>query len=153
MFLDCQSLFIRHTESKKCIAAANSTFKTDSWGDRYWAEMVNNCLDEYAQFLYLGDKPLLHNIKTGGTLGSYDSDSKYKKRVFVYRGKNINGKQFEKGDTIRLKQKSTRSLYFYDKDEKTCAQPNGNYIDAKKNGCNDASVQKFTFGKDCLDLT
>ena len=111
--------------------------------------MVNNCLDEYAQFRYLSNKPLLHNIKTGGSLASfYSASKKYKKRVFVYDGiKGTGGEKFENGDTIRLKQKPTRSLYFYDKDEQTCVQPKTKYIATKKNGCTDTSVQKFTFGK------
>ena len=109
--------------------------------------MVDNCLDVNAQFLFLRNKPILHNIKTGGALLSYYSLAKYNKRVLVYEGISTRAKEYENDDRNRLKQKPTRSLYFYDKREETCAQPNGKYIDAKKNGCNDANVQKFTFGK------
>ena len=147
MFLDCQSLFIRHTKSKKCIAAGTTFLDEKGYAVRYWAEMVDNCLDVNAQFRYLSNKSILHNIKTGGTLTSYYKLSKYNKRVFVYEGFKANAKEYENGDRVRLKQKPTRSLYFYDEREQTCAQPKGKYVDAKKNGCNDGSVQKFTFGK------
>ena len=35
----------------------------DANGRHYWAEMVDNCLDDSARFRYL-DTNLLHNIKT-----------------------------------------------------------------------------------------
>ena len=155
MFLGCQSLFIRHTESKKCIKAGKSfSFKDEKdYAVRYWAEMVDNCLDVYAQFRYLSNKPLLRNIETGGTLSSYYELSKYNKSVFVYDGINDIAIGYENDDRNNLKQKPTRSLYFDHKEERTCAQPNGKYVDAKQDGCTDASVQKFTFGKGMFNFS
>ena len=119
----------------------------DANGRHYWAEMVDNCLNDSARFRYL-DTNLLHNIKTGGTLASAYSNTTYKKRLFIYDGKNQDGKAFENNAKHSLKQRNYRSLFLYDSTVNSCAQPNGTYVDQKKDGCKNAAEQKFTFGKE-----
>jgi hypothetical protein len=146
LFLDCKGLFLRHTESGKCIAAGEM-FLENNIARRYWAEMVNNCFNVSASFRYL-DTELLQNIDTRGTLASfYDNPERYKNRWFVYKGKNDRGLNFEKEDSHRLKQTVAESLYFYDKAVNSCGQPNGTYLDLKRDGCSNTPEQKFTFGK------
>ncbi len=146
MFAGCQSFFLRHTQSGKCIAAGSLIFE-DKWATRYWVEMVDNCLDEKAQFRYL-DSNLLQNINTGGTLTSAYQDNKYQQRLFIYDGKiNTTGINLENKNEHRVKQTDAGSLFLYDTAVNSCAQPNGIYVDQKKDGCSNATEQKFTFGK------
>ena len=145
MFAGCQSFFLRHTQFGNCIAAG-STITDGMTARRYWAEMVSNCLNGSAQFRYL-DTELLQNIKTRGTLASDSTNTKFLNRLFIYVGKNPNGKNFQKSSVHRLKQTDAGSLFLYDSSVNSCAQPNGSYVDLKKDGCRDVTVQKFTFGK------
>jgi hypothetical protein len=181
LFADCESLFLRHTQSGECIAAGSQISNTNN-SRRYWAEMVNNCLNVSAQFRYL-DTELLQNIKTGGTLVSKnknenknknknnnnnnnkkknknanenENEKKNKKknknkklqnRLFVHYGKSEQGKRFQNSSVHRMKQTDTGSLFLYNKTVNSCAQPNGSYVDLKKDGCSDVKYQKFTFGK------
>ncbi len=145
MFAGCQALFLRHTQSGKCIAAGVHVLE-DSRSRRYWAEMVDNCLNEKAKFRYL-DSELLRNINTGGTLVSSYPESSLQ-HLFIYDGKiNTPGINFENNNKHRLKQTNTGSLFLYDTAVNSCAQPNGTYVDQKKDGCTNAVEQKFTFGK------
>ena len=117
-------------------------------GTRYWAEMINNCLHKNASFRFLKIK-LAHNIATGGNLATSYFGTRYKKRVFIYNGKNLRGKLFENSKNHRLKQTDSGSLFFYERYVNSCAQPdaNGTYIDQKIDGCKDTAKEKFTFGK------
>jgi hypothetical protein len=144
-FAGCESLFLRHTQSGECIAAGSQISNTNK-SRRYWAEMVNNCLNVSAQFRYL-DTELLQNIKTGGTLVSKNKNKKLRNRLFVYYGKSEQGKRFQNSSVHRMKQTDAGSLFLYDKTVNSCAQPNGRYVDLKKDGCSDVRYQKFTFGK------
>ncbi|CAB4034902.1 Hypothetical predicted protein, partial [Paramuricea clavata] len=132
----------------KCIAAG-SLISDDGWGRCYWAEMVSNCLSDNARFSYI-DTTLLHNIKTGGTLASKYGTNKYNNRLFIYDGKNQDGRNFENNDNHRLKQTAAGSLFLYDNSVNSCAQPNGIYVDQKKDGCSDTAEQKFTFGNEYI---
>ena len=200
LFAGCESLFLRHTQSGDCIAAGSQISNTNN-SRRYWAEMVNNCLNVSAQFRYL-DTELLQNIKTGGTLVSKNknenknknknknnNNSKKKKknenenenkkknkkknknnnkkknkneneneknkkknkklqnRLFVHYGKSEQGKRFQNSSVHRMKQTDAGSLFLYNKTVNSCAQPNGRYVDLKKDGCSNVKDQKFTFGK------
>ena len=109
--------------------------------------MLDNCLLDRAQFRYLF-KPLLHNIKFNGSLATYyNYDAKYKKRVFIYNGINRQGIAFENNKKHFLKQSSSGSLVFYDQAVNSCAQPDSNHVNQKRNGCHGAKL-KFTFGKE-----
>ena len=143
LFAGCQSLFLRHTQSGKCIAAGNQI--SDSNNARsYWVEMVNNCLNVSAQFRYL-DTELLQNIKTGGTLASNaKKEMKFLNRLFIYYGKNEQGKTFQGISDHHLKQTDAGSLFLYEAD--FCVQPTRSFVDLKKDGCSDVE-QNFTFGK------
>ena len=147
LFVGCQGLFLRHTQSGKCIAAG-SLISEDEWARRYWAEMVDNCLDDKARFRYLESK-LLHNINKGGTLASNYAGSRYKQRLFIYDGKTgTPGIDFENNNDHRLKQTDAGSLFLYDTAVNSCAQPNETFVDQKKDGCsNYVAEQQFTFGK------
>jgi hypothetical protein len=145
LFAGCHSFFLRHTQSGKCVAAGSSIVE-DEYARRYWAEMVDDCLNDSARFRYL-DTNLLHNIKTGGTLASAYANTKYKKRLFIYDGKNQDGINFENNAKHSLKQTNSGSLFLYDSTVNSCAQPNGIYVDQKKDGCKSTAEQKFTFGK------
>ncbi|XP_028413335.1 uncharacterized protein LOC114536208 isoform X2 [Dendronephthya gigantea] len=142
---DCRCFFIRHTTSGKCIAAGNPVWN-DSHATRYWAELFINCLNVTAQFRYFWDTEVVHNIARNGTV-MFLSGGNYQHRMLVYDSAEITG--FESDPRHRMKQKSAGSLYFYDNNVNSCAQPDANdrYIMQKKNGCNDTEEQqKFTFG-------
>ena len=111
--------------------------------------MLDNCLLDRAQFRYLGIKfkPLLHNIKFGGSLATYYNDVKYKKRVFICNGINQQGIAFENSKKHFLKQSSSGSLVFYNQAVNSCAQPDGIYVDQKRKECHGSEL-KFTFGKE-----
>ena len=145
LFAGCESLFLRHTQSRKCIAAG-SQISDGNNARSYWAEMVNNCLKVSAQFRYL-DTELLQNIRTGGTLASNLNKPKFQNRLFIHYGKNEQGKRFQNSIVHRMKQTDAGSLFLYNKTVNSCAQPNGRYVDLKKDGCSNVKDQKFTFGK------
>jgi hypothetical protein len=118
----------------------------DEYARRYWAVMDDNCVHNSARFRYLNSK-LLHNIQTRGSLVSKYGNSTFLNRLYIYDGKNQKGKEFENNNEHRLKQTDAGSLYLYDSTVNSCAQPNGIYVDQKKDGCKNATEQKFTFGK------
>jgi hypothetical protein len=118
----------------------------DEYARRYWAVMVDNCVHNSARFRYLNSK-LLQNIQTRGSLVSKYGNSTFLNRLYIYDGKNQKGKEFENNNEHRLKQTDAGSLYLYDTTVNSCAQPNGTYVDQKKDGCKNAAEQKFTFGK------
>ncbi|CAB4005658.1 Venom prothrombin activator pseutarin-C non-catalytic subunit [Paramuricea clavata] len=145
VFKGCQSLFLRHSQSRKCIAAGIQISDSNN-SRRYWAEMVNNCLNVSAQFRRYLDTELLQNIKTGGTLASNLKKPKLQNRLFIHNGKNPKGRNFQKSSVHRLKQTDAGSLFFYNSSVNSCAQPNDSHVDLKKDGCRDVTDQKFSFG-------
>ena len=148
LFVGCESFFLRHTKSGKCIAGGSSfEDKNKTYADLHWAEMVNNCLNSSAQFHYL-DSGLVENIEKKGTLAANYKDSQvYKTRLFIFASKNKEGKGFQTKKRHHLKQTSSQSLVFPGKKAESCAQPNGAYVHMKNGGCQNIANQKFTFGK------
>ena len=148
-FLDCQSLFLRHDISGKCISAGNSVYDSD-WANPRWARMIDNCLQPNAQFRYLHTE-LLQNINTTGTFASlrhqnYRLGSTY--GIFVYKGRDPRSFRFQDSADHRLKQTAAGSLSFYR--VTACPEPfkSGTYDTyvERKTTC-DRSEQKFTLGK------
>lgn len=146
LFPGCQGFFLRHNASGKCISAED-LFWDGHTSARYWAEMVDDCLYKNASFRYLPSK-IVHNIATGGSLVISDL-RRYKRRLFIFDGKNMIGKKFENSNMHRLKQTNAGSLFFYDRNMNSCFQPDAKirYIDQKKNECISTAEQRFTFGK------
>ena len=100
--------------------------------------MTNDCLDHKAQFLYLNNTELLHNIEKGGTLMS-DMGS-YKSRWAVYKGVSEKALTTQKGPKFNLKQTTRGSLT----QDNICAEPGTKYLIRKSCG---GTNQQFTFGK------
>ncbi|XP_028410740.1 uncharacterized protein LOC114533426 [Dendronephthya gigantea] len=144
-FEGCEAFFLRHTQSGKCVSAGYLILESTT-ATRYWAELVDDCLYKNASFRYLQSE-LVRNIATGGNLITSGGEI-YRKRLFIYVGKSLVGKNFESSLVYRLKQTNDGSLYFYDKVANSCSQPDARrkYIDQKKNGCTGTAEQKFTFG-------
>ncbi len=143
LFSDCQSLFLRHTRSGKCITRSEElVYNNSDYALPYYVVMTDNCLDDKAQFRYL-DSELLHNIEKQGTLISPDQPSVYKSRWVVYKGATSTAKNNQKSAVHRLKQTDAESLFLYNMN--VCAEPSTKYI-LRKTYCN-RTTQKFTFGK------
>ena len=100
--------------------------------------MTNDCLDHKAQFLYLNNTELLHNIEKGGTLMS-DTGS-YKSRWAVYKGVSEKALTTQKKPRFNLKQTTHGSLT----QDNICAEPGTTYLIRKSCG---GTNQQFTFGK------
>ena len=105
----------------------------------YFVVMIDDCLDHKAQFLYLNNTQLLHNIEKGGTLMS-DTGS-YKSRWAVYKGVSETALTAQKSQKFYLKQTTHGSLT----QDNICAEPETKYV--KRTSYCDKNNQQFTFGK------
>ena len=141
LFIDCQGLFLRHTESGKCITGSDELVYDDpTYALPYFVVMTDNCLDDKAQFLYLNNTELLHNIEKEGTLMSSDNTD-YGSRWAVYKGIHKNALVTQKKPMFNLKQTARGSLA----QDKICAKPEIKYV--KRSSDCDLANQQFTFGK------
>ena len=124
-------------------------YKNPKHGFSYLIKMTYDCLDRKAQFRFL-DSQLLHNIEKNGTLASlvvmYLALDKYPGRLVVYQGKSDLGKKAQKLAKHRLKQTARGSLFFYERRDRVCVEPNSSKYLIMKTFC-DTTKQKFTFGK------
>jgi hypothetical protein len=144
LFSDCQSLFLRHTESGKCIATSQElVYDAPNWAFPYFVVMTDNCLNVRAQFRYL-DSELLNNIKKEGTLLSR-THRKYLGRWTVYKGVAATEISRQNNPNNRLKQTDAGSLFLYDRRRNVCAEPSTKYV--LRNSKCDTEKRKFTFGK------
>jgi hypothetical protein len=68
----------------------------------------------------------------------------------VYKGVSKNGERYQKDALNCLKQTAAGSLFFYDRRNRVCAEPESSseYV-LRKTYCN-KTQQKFTFGKEDL---
>ena len=140
LFIDCQGLFLRHTESGKCITGSDElVYNVPDYALPYFVVMTDNCLDDKAQFLYLNNTELLHNIEKEGTLMSHTG--KYKSRWAVYKGIHERALASQNGPRFNLKQTARGSLA----QDKICAKPEIKYV--KRSSDCDRANQQFTFGK------
>ncbi|XP_028413353.1 uncharacterized protein LOC114536224 [Dendronephthya gigantea] len=136
-----KGFFLRHPQSRKCIAAKTPTFRSDNYGSRYWIEMVTNCLSDTALFRY-DDNKLLHNIETeGNVVSDYGS---YNNRLFIYDGNNKAGRDWANSTKHSIKQTVGRSLFLYK--ERLCVQPSVKYVDVKNASCRGTDMERFTYG-------
>ena len=144
LFSDCQSFFLRHTNSGKCITSGEFVYDNPNRAFSYFAVMTDNCLNVSAQFRYL-DSELLHNIDKEGTL-IYSLEWYYKRRWAVYKGVSSTAKNIQNNAEHRLKQTNAGSLRLYNKS--VCAQPSTTSIYLMRiwSACGKPE-QKFTFGK------
>ena len=143
-FVDYSGLFLRHTQTGKCIAASDElVYNSPFYSLPYFVKMIDNCLDEKAQFRYL-DSELLHNIDKDGTLMSPRTSS-YKSRWAVYKGVAAGGRHYQQRAEHRLKQTAAGSLFFYSID-RVCAEPDSSNYVLRKTSCG-TTKQIFTFGK------
>ena len=141
---DCQSLFLRHTKSGKCITTSQElVYDCTNWAFPYFVVMTDNCLKVSAQFRYL-DNELLHNIEKEGTLLSR-THRDYLGRWTVYKGVAATAISSQNNPNNRLKQTDAGSLFLYDRRRNVCAEPSTKYVLSNSN-C-DTEKQKFTFGK------
>ena len=145
MFTDSQSLFLRHVQSGKCIAAGHIVYDSGGWALPFWAIMTENCLNVSAQFRYL-DSEILYNIGKDGTFVSVDSNSNYQKRLAIYKAVDPRSESYRNNQIHRLKQTANGTLYFYNK-AKICAETSqsDNYVKGEK-ACEGKPEQNFTFG-------
>ena len=151
--LDCQSFFLRHTNSGKCITVSRRlVYDVPFHALPYFVVMTDNCLARKAQFRYL-ESELLHNIQMNGTLVS-PPDGIFEGRCVVYKGVGNQGKNYQRNLIHCLKQTPSGSLFFYKmkifrtkQPDPVCAEPNisSKYL-MRKTYCNTAQ-QEFTFGK------
>ena len=152
LFLGCHCFFLRHTQSKKCIAPS-LTVRDNRYGNRYWARMIDNCLNDSAQFRYRNDKHLMLNIKTQGYLMSDYNDKQYR-RLSIYYPKISDTIKWVINDRNSLIQNPSGSLYFDSSTEETCIEP-GNTderVHLTRTGCTDVTDEekKFSFGKEMI---
>ena len=141
LFIDCQGLFLRHTESGKCITGSDElVYNYPDHALPYFVVMTDNCLDDKAQFLYLNNTELLHNIEKEGTLMS-ETGTRYKSRWAVYKGINERALATQNSPKYNLKQTARGSLA----QDKICAKPEIKYV--KRSSDCDRANQQFTFGK------
>ena len=141
LFIDCQGLFLRHTESGKCITGSDElVYDNPSYALPYFVVMTDNCLDDKAQFLYLNNTELLHNIEKEGTLMS-DAGNHYRSRWAVYKGISERALATQNDPKFNLKQTARGSLA----QDKICAKPEIKYV--KRSSDCDRANQQFTFGK------
>jgi hypothetical protein len=144
VIVGCQNLFLRHTDSGKCITSSEElVFNDPKLAFSYFVVMTVNCLNVSAQFRYL-DSELLHNIEKEGTLIS-STHSLFLGRWSVYKGVAATGIQFQNNAGHRLKQTDSGSLFFYDTSRNVCAEPSTKYV--LRNATCDTENQKITFGK------
>ena len=142
LFIDCQGLFLRHTESGKCITGSDELVYDDpDYALPYFVVMTDNCLDDKAQFLYLNNTELLHNIEKEGTLMSDKRIKPYKSRWAVYKGIHKAAAATQNSPKYNLKQTARGSLA----QDKICAKPEIKYV--KRSSDCDRANQQFTFGK------
>jgi hypothetical protein len=145
--IDCQSLFLRHTETGKCIAVSNElVYNNPSHALPYFVVMIDNCLNGSAQFRYL-DTELLHNIEKSGTLvAPYPRDSRYKTRWAVYKGVAQGGIDYQQRDIHRLKQTAAGYLYLHSMGAYAEPSKTSQYL-LRRTSTSPNTRQKFTFGK------
>ena len=140
LFIECDGFFLRHTMSGKCISRSEKlVYDHPNWAFPYFVVMTDNCLDHKAQFLYLNNTELLHNIEKGGTLMS--ATGRYRSRWAVYKGVSEKALAFQKSQKFYLKQTTHGSLT----QDNICAEPEIKYV-KRRSYCNKTS-QHFTFGK------
>ena len=142
-FLECESLFLRHRKSGKCIATGELVYQK-THAKPYFAVMIDNCLNSSAQFRFL-ENELLHNIDKDGTLVSPWSDKNYRHRWAIFKGIHGFGITYQNRPIHRLKQTDAGRLLFYNMPHPVCAEPQTTYVIRKKT-C-DKNIQLFTFGK------
>ena len=148
LFIDCYGLFLRHTESGKCITRSEElVYNNAKYALPYFVVMIDNCLDFKAQFRYLNPE-LLQNIESGGILMASTAKS-YKDRWAVYKGVSETAKTTQNSKNHYLKQNNSRSLSLYNL--KVCAEPSINsktsfVMKRAISLCNEAE-HEFTFGK------
>ena len=142
LFIDCQGLFLRHTESGKCITGSDELVYDDlDYALPYFVVMTDNCLDDKAQFLYLNNTELLHNIEKEGTLMSDKRIDPYKSGWAVYKGISEGARKTQNNPKYNLEQTARGSLA----QDKICAKPEIKYV--KRSSDCDRANQQFTFGK------
>ena len=141
-FLECQSLFLRHRKTGKCIATGELVYEEEH-AKPYFAIMIKNCLNSRAQFRYL-ETELLQNIDTNGTLVS-STNPKYTHRWAIYKGIQGYGLTYQRESIHRLKQTDAGILLLYNMKKPVCAEPLENHV-IRNQKC-DKGIQKFTFGK------
>ena len=140
LFIECDGLFLRHTASGNCITRSEGLVYDDpNWALPYFVVMTDNCLDHKAQFLYLNNTELLHNIEKGGTLMS-EPCKRYKDRWAVYKAVDKVALKSQTNSRFYLKQTANGSLT----QDNICAEPETQYV--KRRSCNWTN-QHFTFGK------
>ena len=138
---DCRGLFLRHTQTGKCITTSELAYDAPE-AIPYYVVLTDNCLNDTAQFRYL-DRPLLFNIEKQGTLWSPVHPS-YKSRWWVYNGIYRDRIINEISSLNYLRQTAAGSLFLYNRG--VCAQHNSsNYI--LRAMCDNTAEQEFTFGK------
>ena len=151
LFIDCYGLFLRHTESGKCITRSEElVYKNAGYALPYFVVMTDNCLDVKAQFRYLNPE-LLQNIESGGMLmtAARITNTDYNKRWAVYKGVATKAKNTQNGKNHYLQQTNSRSLSLHNLD--VCAEPSINsktsYVMRTAISQCKETKHEFTFGK------
>ena len=140
LFIVCDGLFLRHTASGKCITRSDElVYDNPNYALPYLVVMTDNCLDHKAQFLYLNNTELLHNIEKSGTLLS-GTARLYNSRWAVYKGVSEAALTTQQNPRYSLKQTTRESLI----QDNICAEPGPKYLNRKSCG---SPNQQFTFGK------
>lgn len=143
MFSDGQTLFIRDTDSGKCITRAEELpCANSSYALPYFVVMTDNCLNISAQFSYR-DTELLKNIEKNGTMVS-PSDKICQNRPSVFKGVSHAAVDFQNKKEHSLKQTNDGTLLFYRMNASVCADVTPAYV--IRNTTCDTKKQRFTFG-------
>ena len=139
LFVECDCLFLRHAASGNCTTRSEElVYDIPEKAFPYFVVMTDNCLDHKAQFLYLNNTELLHNIEKRGTLLSTRGD--FKSRFAVFKGVAEQPLKTEKNPRFNLKQTTDGYLM----QDNKCAEPGTKYLNRKSCG---STNQQFTFGK------
>ena len=144
---ECQSFFLRHNQTGRCIAKGTLVYDSPSWAIPFYAEMTNKCLDDEAKFRYVGEQ-VRHN---SGTFYAPPKNG-YDGRVIVYEGIRQKAKDLQYSSEQNLRQTDDGYLFFYNADPLgLCAKPETVYVMMEKD-CNRTQQLAFTFGKKNLQV-
>ena len=141
---DCQSLFLRHTQSGQCITKGRLVINTPDRALPYFAVMSDNCLGVESQFRYLNNSELLQNIETGGTFRP-THEKVYRSRLTLFNAVANTSLKYQISPVNHLKQTAAGGLSFHNVN--ACAQKSKTSSYMGKSPCCNNAEQKFTFGK------
>jgi hypothetical protein len=145
---------VKHVQTGMCIHVTSVLQSDESWGNLYFVELSNNCLDPAAQFRFL-DNSAMFNLKRKGCFDATRRSGSGYNIPMLYLLLATNPSHNCRQDQA-VTQTSWGGLSVYYKSQTRCAAPQTNdrlanqgidpYIGLTTN-CNDAEHKRFNFGK------